>query len=388
MATSLPRRTTTRSFSDGEAIPGSDPSDTTSILLERLQAYKHACGYLESYVAAFEKLEKSHAKEYEKILKAISDPLKEGHHFDQNLGGIAGLFENMRSNTQGIVNAHLENEKNLKGSVLPILERLHTEIKNKSKELSKGTAKGSKEVDKARNTTQKHIEMLGQHTAAFSSSGGKVEPANDPYLLRRGVNHRLHKQVLEENNNRHDLLAVQDSFASFEAHVIATIQQALNAFLQYTGGRLEREKALYADIVSTAQAIPPDFEWKGFVNRNTHILIDPSGKSKSNSAMNLRANTNSSTKAHTVQHHLPQPRSCLHQASHRRFLTAQVSGCPQRLRHWLLCHNALQIPPSVQRRRRPPQRPQPRALTLPSRLYYRRDQRRKIQYQRQRRLQG
>lgn len=29
----------------------------------------------------------------------MSDPLKEGHHFDQTLGGIAGLFENIRSNT-------------------------------------------------------------------------------------------------------------------------------------------------------------------------------------------------------------------------------------------------------------------------------------------------
>ena len=32
--------------------------------------------------------------------KTVSDPLKEGHHFDQSLGGVAGLFENIRSNTQ------------------------------------------------------------------------------------------------------------------------------------------------------------------------------------------------------------------------------------------------------------------------------------------------
>jgi hypothetical protein len=30
----------------------------------------------------------------------VADPLKQGHHFDQKLGGIAGLFENIRSNTQ------------------------------------------------------------------------------------------------------------------------------------------------------------------------------------------------------------------------------------------------------------------------------------------------
>ena len=205
----------------------------------------------------------------------MSNPLKEGHHFDQSLGGIAGLFENIRSNTQGIANAHLETEKNIKGSVLPLLERLHTEIKHKSKELSGGAVKGSKNVDKARNVTQKHIELLGQHTASFASSGGKVDAGNDPYILQRGVNHRLGKQVLEENNNRQDLIAVQNSFQQFEAHVIQTIQQAMTAFLQYIGGQLDRQRGMYADMVSTAQKIPPDFEFNGFIKRNSDYLIDP-----------------------------------------------------------------------------------------------------------------
>ena len=160
--------------------------------------------------------------------------------------------------------------------MLPILERLHSEIKNKNKELSKGAAKGSKEVDKARNETQKYIELLGQHCAAFASSGGKVEASNDPYILQRGINYRLHHQVVEENNNRDDLLAVQDSFMKFEGHVIQTIQQAMSAFFQCLSGQSERQKAMYSDIISTAQRIPPDFEFKGFVHRNSNTLIDPS----------------------------------------------------------------------------------------------------------------
>lgn len=159
--------------------------------------------------------------------------------------------------------------------MLPILGRLHAEIKHKAKELSGGAVKGSKSVDKARNVTQKHIELLGQHTGGFSSSGGKVDSSNDPYVLQRGVNHRLHKQVIEENNNRHDLLAVQDSFSQFEAHVIQTFQQVMTAFLQNVGGQADRQKALYSDMVATTQRIPLDFEWKGFVNRNGTLLIDP-----------------------------------------------------------------------------------------------------------------
>lgn len=154
------------------------------------------------------------------MLKTISDPLKEGHHFDQSLGGVAGLMENMRTNTQGLANSHAETEKNLKGSVLPILERLHKEIKNKSKELASGAGKSAKEVDKARNTTQKHIELLGSQVAAFGSMGGKSSATDDPYVIQRGVYHRLNKQVMEENNNRNDTIAVQNNFATFEVRAL------------------------------------------------------------------------------------------------------------------------------------------------------------------------
>ncbi len=102
----------------------------------------------------------------------------------------------MRTNTQGMINTHLETEKNIKGSVLPILERLHKEIKNKSKELASGAAKGAKEVEKARNTTQKHIELLGQQTANYGSSGAKMNANDDPYVVQRGIYHRLGKQVV------------------------------------------------------------------------------------------------------------------------------------------------------------------------------------------------
>ncbi|KAI9835906.1 MAG: hypothetical protein M1819_001804 [Sarea resinae] len=279
-----------------DAVPDQDPSETSKLLTERLRALKHACGYLENYVSATEKLHKAQSKEYEKVLKSVSDPLKEAHHFDQNVGGIAGLFENIRSNTQGIANSHSETEKNLKGSVLPILERLHTEIKNKSKELASGAAKGSKAVDKARNATQKHIDLLSQNAAGFNSSGGKADPLNDPYVLQRGVYHRLNKQVLEENNNRQDLLAVQNNFAQFEAHVVQTIQQAMGSFLQFVGGQADRTKGMYTDMVETSQAIPLDFEWQRFVSRNNEILIDPRAPPRSMSNVTFPNQNHRSTK--------------------------------------------------------------------------------------------
>ncbi|PBP18167.1 hypothetical protein BUE80_DR011147 [Diplocarpon rosae] len=272
------RQFSTSSAMSDDAIPVDDPKNTSELLAERLQAWKHAVGYLEAYVSATEKVQKAHAKEYEKVLKTIADPLKEGHHFDQNLGGIASLFENMRTNTQGLANTHLETEKNIKGSVLPILDRLHKEIKNKSKELSSGAGKSAKEVDKARNVTQKHIELLGQNTASFASSGGKITANDDPYVVQRGVYHRLGKQVIEENNNKHDLVNVQNNFAQFESHIIEVIQQALMTFNQFVGGQAQKAEQLYGEILGTAQAIPLNFEWTGFVERNSNILFNVKGK--------------------------------------------------------------------------------------------------------------
>jgi hypothetical protein len=89
----------------GKELRSSYDEQVTRLFSERLRAWKHACGYLEDYVKATEKMQHAHGKEYEKVLKTVSSPLKEGDHFDQQLGGVAGMFESIRSNTT--VSAHL-----------------------------------------------------------------------------------------------------------------------------------------------------------------------------------------------------------------------------------------------------------------------------------------
>lgn len=279
-----------------EAVPEIDPATTAGLLTERLQAWKHAVGYLEDYVGAVEKAHKVHSKEYEKILKTISHPLREGHHFDQGLGGVAGFFENVRVNTQALVNSNTETEKTLKGTVLPILERLHKEIKAKHKEVSHGAEKGAKEIEKARNSTQKHIELLGQHAASFESTGGKLSPTDDPYVLKRGTLHRLNKQIIAENNHSNDLIHVQEGFQAFEAHVVQVIQEAMEAFNQVAGGQAEKTRALYADMLGAAQRIPGDFEWTAFQGRDGHRLVNPNDPPRSLDAVTFPNQDHSSTK--------------------------------------------------------------------------------------------
>jgi len=273
-STTLPTRSNTADNDD--LIPDEDSSEATKLFLERLQAWKHACGYLEDYITATEKLAATDSKEYEKILKTVNNPLREAHHFDSGPGGIAGLFESLRTNTQGLSNSSADTAKTLKASVLPIFERLHAEIKNKSKEVNKSAGKGAKSVDKARTATQKHVELLGQHSATFDTNLSGVKAAEDPYVTHRQVYHRLHKQVVEENSNRDDMLAVQNNFSQFETHVLQTFQQGLAQFDQVLATHATQARTHYSTIVGTSQQIPPQHEWNGFLKRNSNTLIDPS----------------------------------------------------------------------------------------------------------------
>ncbi|KAJ6261353.1 hypothetical protein Dda_4023 [Drechslerella dactyloides] len=252
-----------------------EKGNVAELLLERVNAWKHTCGFLEEYIEATANLHKSLSKEYDKVLKTVSEPLREGHHFSQSNGGIASFFENVRSNTQALGNSQLETEKALRAQILQTLHRLHAEIKNKHKELTNGAAKGAKSVERARGLTQKQLEHLGQNTANFDSIGGKVEPANDPYIIQRGVQHHLHKQILEENAHKKDLLDVQNNFLTFEKHVLTTLRTAISQFFQVVSQQQDKNRQLYGDINANFQNVPDEFEWTNFTVRNAEILIDP-----------------------------------------------------------------------------------------------------------------
>ena len=197
---------------------------------------------------------------------------------------------------QALITNNLEAERNIRSTILPVLERLHKEIKTKTKELANGAGKGAKEVEKARNNTQKQIELLGQQTAAFESTGGKLAPTDDPYVIQRALLHGLSKQVLEENNYREDLIAVQNNFQQFEGHVIEAIQQAMEAFNSHAGGQAEKTRQVMADMTSTAQRIPLDAEWKAFVAKSQDILIGPEERPRIAEAITFPNQNHPSTK--------------------------------------------------------------------------------------------
>lgn len=71
----------------------------------------------------------------------------------------------------------------------------------------------------------------------------------------------------------------------------------MGSFLQYVGGQAERQKAMYSDMVGTAQRIPSDFEWRRFVKRNGQLLIDPESPPRSVDNISFPNQNHRSTKA-------------------------------------------------------------------------------------------
>ncbi|KAK2733387.1 hypothetical protein FQN57_002144 [Myotisia sp. PD_48] len=253
---------------------------TINILSERLQAWKHVCESVEKYVEATGKAQKAHSKEYEKVLKSISEPLKDQKHFAEGQGGIGGLFDNLRDVTQRLSDIHSETDDKLKHRVLPIFKQLHSDIKAKMKEISSGPAKAGKLVSHARKDTKKHVQLLGKYTATFDAdkatrSKPKLDAAYDPYILARGIYHRMCLQIEKENANFRSILDQQNAFPDFEKHILNSLQRALEQLFQCIRQSNTDQQVIYTTVLQAVQQIPPDFEWANFGARHHDTLLDP-----------------------------------------------------------------------------------------------------------------
>jgi hypothetical protein len=166
-------------------------------------------------------------------------------------------------------------EGNLNESVLPMLQRLLKEIKSKAKQLKIDKSKGANLIEKAWRATQKHILLLARSTRSYDASTGyKIERSHDPYLLRQGVNSRLIEQATREKVDRQENQEIQESFLWFEMHILQTVQCVLAKLFQFMGGQFDHQRAMYGDILGTAQLIHPDLEWFSFVERKNAALLN------------------------------------------------------------------------------------------------------------------
>jgi hypothetical protein len=129
-----------------------------------------------------------------------------------------------------------------------------------------------------------------------TNTGGKIKPEYDPYLLKKGIISRLAKQIDDENAQRQDLIGVQNHSQQFETHIVATIQQAIQALNSALHAQQEAQRNSYGDIVAKVNAIPPDFEFVNFLTRNAETLIDPNAPKRTADAIRYPNEDHSSTK--------------------------------------------------------------------------------------------
>ncbi|KAK9480612.1 hypothetical protein V1514DRAFT_324931 [Lipomyces japonicus] len=263
-----------------DAIP-IDYVDPTTVLLRRLESWKHVVDLLSNYIEAHQVLYRDHARNYEKIAKTILDAprfdsVEQGTEVEDRPDheGISGGFFTLREKTEGLINAAYEAEKSIKSSITPHVDRLVHDVREHIKGLKTNGLKGQKDVEKARSLTQKQIELLGQYTSSFGIFSGKPDPLHDPYIIYRGVLNKLDSQLLKENVQTDSLISIQRDFKTFEAHVVQGIHQTFTLLDQIQTSFWDFQRDSYGAVTSSFTSIPLNFEWEQFFATNTHILAD------------------------------------------------------------------------------------------------------------------
>ncbi|KAK9244691.1 hypothetical protein V1506DRAFT_540609 [Lipomyces tetrasporus] len=262
--------------------------DPTSVLIQRLDAWRHVVDLLYDYAEGHRVMYHNLSRDYERISKSIH----EAPRFDSvetvpetgdkpDHEGISGGFFALRDKSEGLINAAIEAENSVRASVIPHIERVSHDIKEHIKGLKSNGFKGVKDVERARGLTQKHIELLGQQTSSFGIFSGRLDPLKDPYIIFRGVLNKLDSQIMKENSQTDTLLTIQRDFKTFESHVVGGIHQMFKLMDQTQTTFADFQRDCYSAITTAFTNIPQTFEWDQFVARNKHILADENAPKRS-----------------------------------------------------------------------------------------------------------
>ncbi|SEI31124.1 YALIA101S01e15522g1_1 [Yarrowia lipolytica] len=294
------------------------PTDPTQLLIARLDNWRATVAFLIEYINIASSQQKHQVGYLEKTRKALSEvPRFDGgvssepgtpstptqqHGFQQSLRGglpnrsnaqtaknnptptgvhqanpeaigVTPALSNIATRLDTLINLATQSEQNLKTSVLPSLEELEDEIEKHIKTLKHSTLKQSQEVEKVRSKTHRSIETLGQSTAGFT--GLQQSAKHDPYVLKRATLAQVGDQLNRENALSDSLLSVQNNIKSFERHIVQVIQRAVQLSSEILSGYFANAHDSYVSFSERFAAIPEDFEWDEFAQREKHQLVDP-----------------------------------------------------------------------------------------------------------------
>jgi hypothetical protein len=285
------------SSGEREDVLVSEIPDPTNILLARLDNWIHVVQLLQDYVESQLNIQKAATSGLEKAKKAVSDAPKfdfapaapagagvpdtaaatpaaaEGEIAPKT--GIAEAFEAIRGNTEFLLNRSSEVEQQIKTAIIPQLETLKGDIEKHYKGFKGPGLKGQKDVEKAKQTTQKNIENLGHHVSSFgATSGGKGDYKNDPYVVHRQCLGSVNDLLVKENAQIEAIISVQNNFKTLEAHIVQVLQQAVSVLEQVIRGYASDRVESYETITGKFNNIQAEHEWTQFSQgRAGEVLI-------------------------------------------------------------------------------------------------------------------
>lgn len=261
------------------------PIDSSDVLIRRLEAWRQAVIVVASYASNVFSTQQGTTSGLEKQRRAVAEPPQFGGLSVQ--GGqmgttvdspVAQMFVTLSSEIEGQIGESERFAQSIKQSIIPGLETLAADLDRQLKHVRSQFSKGSKEIEKLRESTQRNIEYLGRTVATSGApQPGKAEVKYDPYLWHRRVKSAAQEQISRENTQSENFLAIQQTFAALEKHIIEVLQRSIGSLAQLQGQFSESAHGSAVTVNHAFAKVVPSDEWARFVESNEQFLTPESG---------------------------------------------------------------------------------------------------------------
>ena len=257
--------------------------DSTTILILRLEQWRKGLQVVHEYVQGYQHMHAGVTAHLEKTLKSISElpsfsqpqELQSQSASDApNPSSLSNVFPNLQSNINSLLQKSATATNGIKTSVLPPLEQLQVDIDKHYKALKIQGGKGIREVERARETTQKAIEQRGRVTSSFGTRALTYQ--EDPYVIHRRVEAAVLDQISKENIQAEAALGIQRNFATLEHSIIETLRQSLVSLTNMNESFDNDERDINANIAKLFTDIDMEKEWAQFSMTNSEHLVPSS----------------------------------------------------------------------------------------------------------------
>lgn len=256
--------------------------DSTAILIQRLDQWRKALELVSQYIVGYEHIHAGITAHLEKTLKNITEFPSFSQLQDQREppkgtpenpadATLSNVFVNMQSSVNALLQRSATTTNGIKTTVLPHLEQVQNDIEKHYKTLKVQGNKGIREIEKARETTQKFVEQLGKVTSSFGTR--PLTNQEDPYIIHRRVDVAVQDQIAKENIQAEAALGIQRNFASLENSIMETVRQSLVSLANLNETFDDDERTMNANISKMFSDINMEQEWERFSTANSEHLV-------------------------------------------------------------------------------------------------------------------